>query len=260
MNQLPIFESIEQLFPLWKTARPIVENTLPRALRFEMTGKDTLGVSLDWAQAIVDLAPPEDTKAVRERINTAWGHASAVIDMQPFAVLYRKPATQESLHRADSILEHQVQGMLAAREPTPLQILAHLMGITPLYAILEIKGTDAITTEFNILDYPYPLPERTAASTLREQFEAAYQAACLARPIPRFDPTVFAKDHCGDYVNSLVQSAWWAWQASRKAMVVDLPRPFMSGYTESGNCPATDLYSFDDVKSAIEAAGGSVKP
>lgn len=41
--------------------------------------------------------------------------------------------------------------------------------------------------------------------------------------------------------------------------VVELPRPFMSGYTESGNCPATDLYDFDGVKSAIEAAGGKVK-
>ena len=44
-----------------------------------------------------------------------------------------------------------------------------------------------------------------------------------------------------------------------RQLVVKLPRPFMSGYTESGNHPATDLYSYDDVKSAIEAAGGSVK-
>jgi len=46
--------------------------------------------------------------------------------------------------------------------------------------------------------------------------------------------------------------------AGEPRFMVVLPRPFMSGYTESGNCPATDLYSFDDVKSAIEAAGGTV--
>ena len=44
-----------------------------------------------------------------------------------------------------------------------------------------------------------------------------------------------------------------------RQLVVKLPRPFMSGYTENGNHPATDLYSYDDVKSAIEAAGGTVK-
>lgn len=253
MNQLPIFESIEQLFPLWKTARPIVENTLPRALRFEMTDKDVLGVSLDWAQAIVDLAPPEDTKAVRERINTAWGHASAVIDMQPFAVMYRMPATQESLHRADSILEHQVQGMLAAGKPTPLQILAHLMGITPLYAMVEIKGTAAITTEFNILDYPYPLPERPAVPTLREQFEAKH-------PVP--EGVVF--DQCSGAYKiepggiSMQQDIyclrWDMWAESRAAMVVELPK--------EGDMRG-DGYYFDMgvevCREAIEAAGGTVK-
>lgn len=57
----------------------------------------------------------------------------------------------------------------------------------------------------------------------REEFEAAYRAACLNRPIPRFDPAVFVKDHCDDYLNLLVQSAWWAWQASRETLVIELP-------------------------------------
>ncbi|RUT30858.1 hypothetical protein WG29040_23250 [Pseudomonas sp. PAMC 29040] len=45
-----------------------------------------------------------------------------------------------------------------------------------------------------------------------------------------------------------------------RQLVVMLPTPPMSGYTESGNHPAIDLYSYDSVKSAIEAAGGTVKP
>lgn len=60
------------------------------------------------------------------------------------------------------------------------------------------------------------------------------------------------------YMVDWVEGAWIGYQAGREAVVVELPRPFMSGYTESGNCPATDLYSFDDVKSAIESAGGKV--
>lgn len=58
---------------------------------------------------------------------------------------------------------------------------------------------------------------------MREEFEVAYQAACLNRAVARFHPSVFAKDHCEDYLSSLVQSAWWGWQASRTAVVVELP-------------------------------------
>jgi len=58
---------------------------------------------------------------------------------------------------------------------------------------------------------------------MRKEFETAYREACLKRPIPRFDPAIFATDHCDCYVNPTVQSAWWAWQASRAALVIDLP-------------------------------------
>ena len=71
---------------------------------------------------------------------------------------------------------------------------------------------------------------------MREEFEAAYKAACLERPIPRFDTAVFVKDHCDDYLNSLVQSAWWAWKASRASIRVDLPHLFpfyREGVTEA---------------------------
>lgn len=270
MNQLPSFEPIEQLFPQWLTARTIVEHTLPRALRFEMTSKDTLGVSLDWAQAIIDLAPPEDAQAVRERLNAAWGHASAVIDMQPLSVLYRQPANQESLHRADSILESQAQEMLAAGKPTPLQILSHFMGITPACGWIAISfGPDAITEQvrkefeawFLSVDHkPYGWLdhnglERTASGECYTDGYVqgcwiGYQARIEAKPVISIGPVDFDRLY-GQYPEPR--------EVEPRQLVVKLGRPFMSGYTESGNHPATDLYSYDGVKSAIEAAGGTVK-
>lgn len=74
--------------------------------------------------------------------------------------------------------------------------------------------------------------------------------------------TLFERRTDGTYAIDWVDGAWIGYQAGQAihaSVVVKLPRPFMSGYTESGNCPATDLYSLDDVKSAIEAAGGKVK-
>lgn len=92
-------------------------------------------------------------------------------------------------------------------------------------------------------------------SKMREEFEAAYRAACLNRPVPRFDPSVFAKDHCDDYVNPLVQSAWWAWQTSREALVIELPpvEVFGSGVDDFALSP-------EKVRKAIEALGLKVKP
>jgi len=78
----------------------------------------------------------------------------------------------------------------------------------------------------------------------------AQKAATKAETVVAIDQSEL--DRMYERTKSLIEG-----ESSR--FVVDLPRPFMSGYTESGNCPATDLYSFDDVKSAIEAAGGKVK-
>ena len=91
---------------------------------------------------------------------------------------------------------------------------------------------------------------------MREEFEAAYRAACLKRPIPRFDPAVFAKDHCDDYVNPLVQSAIWGWQSSRESLVVDLPKSYE---LFGGSVSATVMYP-DEVRAAIESLGLKVKP
>lgn len=97
----------------------------------------------------------------------------------------------------------------------------------------------------------------------RKEFEAT--ALALAPKHYRYAQsdmamkTLFERRADGSYACDWVDGAWIGYQAGHESLVVELPRPFMSGYTESGNCPATDLYSFDDVKSAIEAAGGTVK-
>ncbi len=102
---------------------------------------------------------------------------------------------------------------------------------------------------------------------MREEFEAAYRAACLNRPVPRFDPSVFAKDHCDDYVNPLVQSAWWAWQTSRAALVIELPPPYPEPEEpeEAIDDSHMDAYhAANGMRHAcskfIEAAGLKVKP
>jgi len=86
---------------------------------------------------------------------------------------------------------------------------------------------------------------------MRAEFEAAYAAKSTARN-GRFCPEVLTRGDDGDYVIPSVQSAWWAWQASREAVVVELPKDIV---TMAGPV----LYA-DDVRAAIEAEGLKVAP
>lgn len=80
----------------------------------------------------------------------------------------------------------------------------------------------------------------------REQFEATV--------IKQFEglgeesPSLIRNDD-GDYQGLEVQAAWWGWQASREAVVVELPDE-EPGY----------MYYAPDVLAAIEAQGLKVKP
>ncbi|MDG9807752.1 hypothetical protein N7613_03775 [Pseudomonas juntendi] len=90
---------------------------------------------------------------------------------------------------------------------------------------------------------------------MREQFEAALvkQAAedGFAKPILR------RNKNNGDYVDPFEQAAWWGWQASREAVVVELP-PKWNDETNS-NKQAWDC-GIDDARMAIEAQGLRVAP
>lgn len=57
---------------------------------------------------------------------------------------------------------------------------------------------------------------------MREEFEATYKIEVI-RQGKTFDSVVFTRESSGEYIVGLVQSAWWAWQASRECLVIDLP-------------------------------------
>lgn len=58
----------------------------------------------------------------------------------------------------------------------------------------------------------------------------------------------------GAYTDPLIQSAWWAWNASREAVVVDLPP---RGALSASDSP---WEVFDACREAVEAQGLKVTP
>lgn len=98
---------------------------------------------------------------------------------------------------------------------------------------------------------------------MREQFEVAYAAKSTARN-GRFYLAVLTRGDDGEYVIPSVQSAWWAWQASREAVVVHMPNRASDAYREhfddaEGGSFHEAAY-ISDVRKAIEAQGLKVAP
>ncbi|WKW34375.1 hypothetical protein KIH13_12415 [Pseudomonas viridiflava] len=66
----------------------------------------------------------------------------------------------------------------------------------------------------------------------------------------------------GEYHSTVIEDCWQAWQASREALVIELPKDFG---TETGK-PFGDLLclvsnaAFSECRKAIKAAGVKVKP
>lgn len=84
---------------------------------------------------------------------------------------------------------------------------------------------------------------------MREQFESAWRARYPAHGDVALKRSGLDPE---DYCNTRVKDAWWAWQASRVAVVVELPKDIV---TMAGPV----LYA-DDVRAAIEAQGQRVAP
>ncbi|GHS80306.1 hypothetical protein PAGU2196_11400 [Pseudomonas sp. PAGU 2196] len=111
---------------------------------------------------------------------------------------------------------------------------------------------------------------------MREQFEAAFVEEMCRRGGEGFRPTVLyslsQKKPDGDFQHITESLAWWAWQASREAVAVDLPSACAyEGLTEhlgsvielSYEAPEHDpigLSRLSDVRAAIEAHGLKVAP
>ena len=94
---------------------------------------------------------------------------------------------------------------------------------------------------------------------LRELFEAAYAALSTVRN-GRFHPEVFTRGVDGEYVIPSVQSAWWAWQASREAVVVELPNPGDYEIYHADCLCVDEVDLMKAVRAAIEVQGLKVKP
>lgn len=57
------------------------------------------------------------------------------------------------------------------------------------------------------------------------------------------------------YSHRPTDTAWWAWQASRKALVVELPVAF----PVCDDKDSAEVYFSDDIRKALEAAGVAYK-
>lgn len=90
---------------------------------------------------------------------------------------------------------------------------------------------------------------------MREEFEAAFKAENGYTPL---------RNHYGDgsdYESPYCNGAWWAWQASRAAIEVELPKPSESyGCMGEGMGDPDYSIAYEDAVEAIESLGLKVKP
>lgn len=57
---------------------------------------------------------------------------------------------------------------------------------------------------------------------MREEFEAAYRAAQIKLGV-KSPGRLFSRGPDGEYLSVAESHAWWGWQASREALVIELP-------------------------------------
>lgn len=86
----------------------------------------------------------------------------------------------------------------------------------------------------------------------REQFEASWR---VRHPLHGDDVFKRSGLYPEDYCNTRTRDAWWAWQDSREAVVVTLPR--ITGHEYD---PLADADYREGCREAIEAHGLKVAP
>lgn len=93
----------------------------------------------------------------------------------------------------------------------------------------------------------------------REEFEAAYMAS-MDTDLP---PSVWLERRAnGSYASVSTKAAWWAWQASRAAIEIELPKLLCEDEEEVGDDWSINECYNNGIKGclvAIEAAGLKVK-
>lgn len=95
---------------------------------------------------------------------------------------------------------------------------------------------------------------------MREEFEAAYVEGLVLRCGEGFRDTALyslsEKKPSGDYQHYTDGIAWWAWQASRESLVIDLSD--LSQCFSPNDCGDWAMW-LDDVRIMVQAAGLKVK-
>lgn len=96
----------------------------------------------------------------------------------------------------------------------------------------------------------------SGATDMTDKMKSEFEA-WASSPAFGLRPGHFAKDDDGEYVNYPTQCYWQIWQASREALVIELP-PKWNRLTNS-KMQAWDS-GIEDARKAIEAAGLKVRP
>lgn len=96
---------------------------------------------------------------------------------------------------------------------------------------------------------------------LMQKFEAAHNRA--DPPMAGWmQGAIYGLGADGKYFNTQTRGQFEAFKLGVESVAVELPAPFWPKYVdddEPGLCIATDLFDINQVRIAIEAAGGTVK-
>jgi uroporphyrinogen-III synthase len=90
---------------------------------------------------------------------------------------------------------------------------------------------------------------------MREEFEVA---VLRDWPQAKLHRCAAVSSRAGQYADEIIQHAWWGWQASRAALVIELPE--LNPEMFSCNVVFGHEKARNEATKAIEAAGVKVKP
>lgn len=98
---------------------------------------------------------------------------------------------------------------------------------------------------------------------MREEFEQAVLSMHVSNGVPAEDAAAFLEIGSNGYRSVSTKSAWWAWQASRECLAIELPDRFDEHYQDyyedvDGGCFNEGRY-INDVHAALTAAGVKYK-
>lgn len=107
------------------------------------------------------------------------------------------------------------------------------------------------------VNYGAPRNE-SGVSVVRDQFESSLIAMHVEAGMPVEDALTFLEVGVMGYTSVYTKAAWWAWQASRQAVVVELPREVDQFADDDPGRRAFSLHTntaYRECKRAIESQG-----